>query len=152
MTGLEHRHLAVGALVIAALALAVATASWWLYFDESAAAAKRGLLDAGELSRRSVHDVYLFAHLPLSLALVALAVGLEQMVATDSLGDAPSSARWLVAGGTAKFLVSAGLLQSALLGRASALFPAGAAGLALAAVALPGSAPCSSFSSPSPPE
>lgn len=136
--GLEHQHFAGGAFGSTVLAFAVAAGLWWVYFDQIAATAKRGLLEAGEVSRTEVHDVYLFAHLPIVLALVAVAVGLEQLIDADVLATAPASARWLLAGGTGTFLLSAGVLQGVLLGRRTAAFPALAGALAVGAVLLPG--------------
>jgi low temperature requirement protein LtrA len=137
VTGLEHRHFAAGAVVATALGFSVAAALWWVYFDQTRTTTKRGLLEAGEVSQTGVHDLYLFLHLPIAISLMAVAVGLEQLVEDGGLGDGAASGRWLVAGGTAAFLLSAGLLQGVLVGRRSAAFPAVAAGAALAAGGLP---------------
>ncbi len=123
ITGLHDGHWSPQVVLAAALAFTVAAALWWLYFDFSGGAAKRRLLEEGDDSRTGVHDVYVYAHLPIAVGLAAVAVGLEQAVvhAGDPALSAP--ARWTLAGGLALYLASTALLQAWMAGRLRASLP-----------------------------
>ncbi|MDP9496965.1 MAG: low temperature requirement protein A, partial [Actinomycetota bacterium] len=81
VTGLHEAHWTGAAALAAGLAFLVAAQLWWLYFDYSGGVAKRRLLEEDDdTTTRGVHDIYLYAHLPLALGLAATAVGLEHAV------------------------------------------------------------------------
>ncbi len=70
VTGLHDAHWTGAAALAAGLAFLVAATVWWLYFDFSGGVAKRRLLEEDrETTRRGVHDLYLYAHLPLAIGL-----------------------------------------------------------------------------------
>jgi low temperature requirement protein LtrA len=60
----------------------------------------------------SVHDRYLFAHLPLAGGLVAVAVGLEHTITEARDGVNTTGTGWTLAGGLALYLAATLVLQS----------------------------------------
>jgi low temperature requirement protein LtrA len=94
------------AIPVAALGFLLAAALWWSYFDLAGARAKRLLNEAGGRRSTFSHDVYVFGHLPLSLALALVGVGIELAVVESGAGEVPAGTRLLLAGGVAAYLVS----------------------------------------------
>ena len=104
------------ALPVAVLAFVLAAALWWSYFDLAGARAKKLLDEDGESTSRHAYDVYVFGHLPLTLALATVGAGLELAVVEAAAGEVPTGTRLLVAGGVAVYLVSSSLTTSAMTG------------------------------------
>ncbi|WP_369254785.1 low temperature requirement protein A [Geodermatophilus amargosae] len=102
------------ALPVAALGFVLAAALWWSYFDLAGARAKKLLGEAGESNGAPSHDVYVFGHLPLTLALATVGAGLELAVVEAAAGEVPVGTRLLVAGGVAVYLTSASITASAM--------------------------------------
>ncbi|SFO71849.1 Low temperature requirement protein LtrA [Geodermatophilus dictyosporus] len=119
------------ALPVAVLAFVLAAALWWSYFDLAGARAKRLLDETGQSNGAHSHDVYVFGHLPLTLALATVGAGVE--LAVVEAGDVPAGTRLLVAGGVAAYLASASITASAMTGevRRGWWWPLLAAGVAL---------------------
>ncbi|MEX5719455.1 low temperature requirement protein A [Geodermatophilus maliterrae] len=125
------------ALPVAVLAFVLAAALWWTYFDLAGARAKRLLSEAGESNGAHSHDVYVFGHLPLTLALATVGAGVELAVVEAAAGEVPTGTRLLLAGGVALFLVSASVTTSAMTSsRRGWWWPVLAAGVALLDVLL----------------
>ncbi|MGY1605601.1 MULTISPECIES: low temperature requirement protein A [unclassified Geodermatophilus] len=115
--GLYDAKWSAAALPVALLGFVLAVALWWSYFDLAGARAKKLLGEAGESNGAHSHDVYVFGHLPLTLALASVGAGLELAVVEAAAGEVPAGTRLLVAGGVAAYLVSASLTASAMTGR-----------------------------------
>ncbi|MGY1650113.1 low temperature requirement protein A [Geodermatophilus sp. SYSU D01119] len=112
--GLYEAKWTANSVVVAALAFVLAAALWWSYFDLAGARAKRLLDGSGEGRATHALDVYVFGHLPLTLALATVGAGIE--LAVVEAGDVPPGTRLLVAGGVALYLASASLTASAMTG------------------------------------
>jgi low temperature requirement protein LtrA len=135
--GLYDAEWSGSALPVAVLAFVLAAALWWSYFDLAGARAKRLLGEAGESNGAHSHDVYVFGHLPLALALATVGAGVELAVVEAAAGEVPAGTRLLVAGGVALFLVSASVTTSAMTSaRRGWWWPVLAAGVALLDVLL----------------
>jgi len=72
-----------GAIAAAALGVALAAALWWLYFDDAASAAERGLHGGprGRAQNTMARDSYSFGHLPMVVGIVLLALGAKKTLA-----------------------------------------------------------------------
>ncbi len=114
--GLYDAKWSGAALPVAALGFVLAAALWWSYFDLAGARAKLLLDEAGESNGARSHDVYVFGHLPLTLALATVGAGLELAVVEAAAGEVPAGTRLLVAGGVAVYLLSASGTTSAMTG------------------------------------
>ncbi|MDP9436277.1 MAG: low temperature requirement protein A [Actinomycetota bacterium] len=125
VTGLEEAGWRPAVVLTAAVAFLVAGLLWWLYFDFSGGIAKRRLLQEDRETRRGVHDVYLYAHLPVAVGLAATAVGLEHVVVHAPDAHVAPAARVLLGGSLALYLGSTAALQALLTGgtRAALLWP-----------------------------
>jgi low temperature requirement protein LtrA len=68
-------------VVVAAIGFFIAAALWWSYFDLGGAAGKQHLLegDGGDQGSGTA-DRYVYGHLPLTLGLAAVGVGIEQYI------------------------------------------------------------------------
>ncbi len=114
--GLYDAKWSAAALPVAVLGFVLAAGLWWSYFDLAGARAKRLLDEAGESNGATSHDVYVFGHLPLTLALATVGAGLELAVVEAAAGEVPPGTRLLVAGGVAVYLLSASVTTSAMTG------------------------------------
>ncbi len=137
VTALEHVRWALPAVAVGALAFVLTAALWWTYFDLSGPAAKEGLLRAGEEGRTGVYDRYLYAHLPVAVALAWTGVGIELVASHGGEPVVAAAERWLLAGGIGLFLLSIATLQGLMTGRGQAVFPAAGAPLVLLLAAWP---------------
>ena len=104
------------ALPVAVVSFVLAAALWWSHFDLTGARAKRLLGEVGESNSAHSHDVYVFGHLPLTLALALVGAGTELAVVEAAAGEVPAGTRLLLAGGVAAYLVSASVTTSAMTG------------------------------------
>jgi low temperature requirement protein LtrA len=92
-------------VLVAVLGLLLSAALWWTYFGGDDARAERALAGLGRRERgRASLDAFGYAHLPLLLGIVFLAVGLKKATghAYDPLDGGPALA---LAGGAALFLL-----------------------------------------------
>ncbi len=90
-----------------------------------------------------MHDLYLYAHLPIAVGLAATAVGLEHAVLHAGDAHLETAARLVLGGGVATYLASTALLQAGLGAgrRAALLWPGGGVPVALALALLDVRAP-----------
>lgn len=76
--GAVHPALVAENVIGAALALTIAAALWWMYFDYAGDAAKTRLEEAkGDDRSRLARDAYSLIHLPLVLGIIAVALGIR---------------------------------------------------------------------------
>ena len=115
VTGIHDGGWTTGVVLTALSAFVLSAALWWSYFDLSGGAAKRRLLEEdGENTRKSVHDLYVYAHLPIAVSLAAVAVGLEHAIAHGADDHLPAGTRVIVGAGLAGYLLSAMVVQGVL--------------------------------------
>ncbi len=128
-------------VVVAIVCFALTAGLWWSTFDFAGAAAKRLLLGASDDGRRIAEDAFFYGHLPITLGLVATAVGIEHLILESSAAQAAFWTRLMLCGGVATYLASVGLTNSALSGRWRTgwwwLAPAGLLALVDAVVTIP---------------
>ena len=94
-----------GVILASCLAIAVAAALWWAYFDYVVLLAERRLSRAGEHERaRLARDSYSYLHLPMVAGIVFVALGVKQTLAHigDPLSTIPAVA---LCGGVALYLL-----------------------------------------------
>jgi low temperature requirement protein LtrA len=110
VTGLAHASWTGAPIVASAGAIGVATAFWWMYFDNA-----RGRVVRRDPSVRRTWrpTAWLYTHLPLAASLASMAVALERAIneaghLSMHLGD-----RWFLVGSAAVVLASMALIQFA---------------------------------------
>jgi low temperature requirement protein LtrA len=110
ITGLGHSEWAFLPTFTAAIGVGVATALWWLYFDNA-----RGKVVRRDSSVRRTWrpTVWIYTHFPLAAALAASGVAMEVAVTEAGHGPMPSGDRWLLVGSVAAVLGSLALIQLA---------------------------------------
>lgn len=108
--GLGHSEWAVLPTVTAALGVGLATALWWLYFDNARGSVVRR--DA-RVRRAWRPTVWIYSHLPLAAALAASGVAMEKAVAQAGHGPMPAGDRWLLVGSLVAVFLSLALIQLA---------------------------------------
>ena len=93
VAGLSHVEWAFSSTLAAALTVGVATALWWLYFDNA-----RGSVVRRDPSVRRTWrpTAWLYGHMPLAAALVSSGVALEHAVSEAGHGPMHGDARWLL--------------------------------------------------------
>jgi low temperature requirement protein LtrA len=112
--GLSDAEWSASALPVATLSFVLAAALWWNYFDLAGARAKRLLNEAGGERPGHSHDVYVFGHLPLTLALATVGAGIELAVVESGRGEVPPGTRLLLAGGVAVYLISVAVTNTGM--------------------------------------
>jgi low temperature requirement protein LtrA len=142
----EEKTVTASAVTAFVVAFAGSVALWWLYFDQSAAAAADRITrsaDPGRLGRSAYHLIH-----PVMVAGIIVSAAADQKVLSDPGAAASTPSAWMILGGPALFLVGhaafklvvwrfvswprlAGTAALALLAPASRAIPA----LALAACA-----------------
>jgi inward rectifier potassium channel len=95
------------------LALLVTFSLWWLYFDDVAGGRVR--------DRPLAAWVWLYSHLPLTVALAAAGVAIRLALLADPWGPPEPSFRWLLSGAVALALVSVAMIGATLERDAAAL-------------------------------
>ena len=111
--GVHDASWAVGSVLAGAVCFVIAAALWWIYFDLAGAGAKHLLQEAGGTSSTVSHDIYVYGQLPLTLALVAVGVGIEGMV-LEGFAEVGAGLRSLLAGGVALYLVTVGVTNAGM--------------------------------------
>jgi len=128
-------------VAVAVVCFVLTAGLWWSTFDFAGAAAKRLLLGASDEGRRIAEDAFFYGHLPITLGLVATAVGIEHLILESSAAQAAYWTRLVLCGGVAIYLASVSLTNSALSGRWRTgwwwLGPAALLALAAAVVTIP---------------
>lgn len=93
VAGLSHVEWSLMPTLTAALSVGIATALWWLYFDNA-----RGSVVRRDPSVRRTWrpTAWLYGHMPLAAALVGSGVALEHAVVEAGRGPMHGDARWLL--------------------------------------------------------
>lgn len=94
VAGLAHHVWDLETTIQGAIAVMVASAMWWLYFDNAEGAVVRR--DA-TVTRTWRPTGWIYAHLPLAISLTAMGIGLEFFVA----GEVAGFSRWILGVATA---------------------------------------------------
>ena len=121
--GMYETDWRTSSVVVAAVGFVIAAALWWSYFDLGGAAGKQHLL-AGDGADQSsgTADRYVYGHLPLTLGLAAVGVGIEQYV-VHPVGELTTGGRWALCAGTALFLAGTAVLIAGTSGSWRAAWP-----------------------------
>ncbi len=102
--GLAERGVGLDAFALSALGFAIAACIWWLYFDHTHVAVVR--------SAPAARYVWIYGHLPLTIGITGLGVGLKKLTLLP-LGDPMSdTVRWLFGGAVVLCLVALAVLDS----------------------------------------
>jgi low temperature requirement protein LtrA len=129
--GIGGIELDVGTLAAAVLGLALASALWWVYFDEDANRAEAALVAAPLNDRvRMALNAYFYAYIPMLLGIVILAAGVTLAIGDVNARIDPGPAL-LLAGGVSLYLAGNVAFRAALHIRPVA-YRAGAAAVAMA--------------------
>ena len=117
VTGATFSELPWAVATVAAMTVALAGSlvMWWLYFDTTAEIGSRAIShsrDPGRLAR----SAYTYIHLLLVSGVILSAVA-DEFVVAHPLGHTDSRTTIAVLGGTALFILGAGLFKWAILGR-----------------------------------
>ena len=107
VTGVSGHGWSVPSAAAAALGLAATFGLWWLYFDSVAGTA---ILAARESGRVAVYQEWIYAHLPLTIGLVSIGVGITKAV-LGAPGTVSDSVRWLTLGSAAICFLSLSILH-----------------------------------------
>ena len=132
--GVAERPISWPIIVASALGLLLASTMWWAYFDVSALQGEHALgSEPVETRPRLARNAYSFAHLPIMVSIVLVALGLKKVfeyvsdAETHTLSDPlKGAALFALAGGTALYLL-AHVLFKWLTVRHLSLFRLGAA-------------------------
>lgn len=107
-------HILVDHVVVALLGLLLVGSLWWLYFENVA---------DREVDWARGGNTFIYAHLPLQLSLIALAVGIYKLVHLEHFETIPDKYRILITG-----IVALALLANALIERSTIKNPGEQAG------------------------
>jgi len=110
VAGLSHASWAFATTVTAALGVGVATALWWMYFDNARGSVVRRRASVRRTWRPTG---WIYTHLPLAAAIGATGAGLERAVADAGHGPMPAPDRWLLVGSVMVVLGALALIQFA---------------------------------------
>ncbi len=110
VAGLGHNQWAFVPTLTAALAVGVATAMWWLYFDNARGSVVRRKASVRRTWRPTV---WIYTHLPLAAALAATGAALELAILDANHGPMAGGDRWLLVGASVGVMASLALIQLA---------------------------------------
>jgi len=110
VVGLSHVHWSSVAIFAAVMALVVATAMWWLYFDNVEGMVVRR--DPNQ-SRAWRPTVWIYSHFGIAAGLGITAIGLEHVIAQAGDGAFPGFERWLLVTGASLAVTSLALTHLA---------------------------------------
>lgn len=102
--GLAGRGVGVDALLLSGLGFAVAASVWWLYFDHTHGAVVR--------STPAARYLWIYGHLPLTIGITGLGVGLKKLAVLPIGDPASDTVRWLFGGAVVLCLAALALLDS----------------------------------------
>ncbi|WP_309134336.1 low temperature requirement protein A [Cellulomonas sp.] len=103
VTGMRDTAWDPASVAAALVGFVVAAALWWSYFDIGETVSRRHLADGDDPHRTGAGDRYVYGHLPLTLGLAAVGVGIEQYV-VHPVGELTTGGRWALCGGVVLFL------------------------------------------------
>lgn len=119
VTGVHDTTWERTSVVIAAAAFLTGAAVWWTYFDVGSAVSADALQRAeedeapgtgqGQAGVDQRHDLFVYGHLPLTAGILALGVGLEELI-LHPVAALPSPGSWLVTGGVTATIAGAAML------------------------------------------
>jgi low temperature requirement protein LtrA len=110
VAGLDEEVWTSAGTVVAGFAVLITTGIWWVYFDN---------LDGTIVRRRSEQQkawkptAWIYGHLPLVIALIMTAIGLEHAIAATGHHALYTADRWLLVGGLATVFSALALIQLA---------------------------------------
>ncbi len=110
VAGLDFEGWTTGSTLVSIFAVIITTGLWWVYFDN---------LDGTVVRRRAEQrtawkpTVWIYGHLPLAIALVVTAVGLEHAITAVGHHNLTGADRWFLMGGVASVLAALALLHLA---------------------------------------
>ncbi|MEE8376086.1 MAG: low temperature requirement protein A [Acidimicrobiia bacterium] len=110
VVGLGHVEWEVESTFTAIMALAIATAIWWLYFDNVEGQVVRRKASTRRTWRPTV---WIYSHFGIAAGLGILAVGLEHAISEAGHGAFADFERWLLVGGTSFTVVFVALTHLA---------------------------------------
>ena len=131
VSGLGHLEWAFAPTLTAALGIGIATAVWWMYFDNAEGSVVRRRDRGGKNWRPTA---WIYTHFPLAAALTAIGVALETAVSEAGHGPMPAPERWLFVGAVALAFAAMALIQEASLSHPHAAINSGIALNRLAAI------------------
>ena len=108
VTGVSEQAWTVQSFAIAVFSTGIAFSLWWIYFDNHDGSAIRAAQVDG---RVLVYQEWLYGHLPFTIGLTALGVGVLHVLQSDLTAPLPVAERWLICGSLGLCLISLGLLQ-----------------------------------------
>lgn len=104
LAGLDDGNFGWSAIGQASLALLITCCLWWIYFDDVA---------GSKLKKEHLAPmIWLYAHIPLQIGLIAVGVGIKKAVVFDLAGTAPEKYRWLLCASLALALLSVSIIDS----------------------------------------
>lgn len=110
-TGVHDMSWAAMPVLIGVAGFALAASMWWVHFDATAAVSANALQSADDADAASGgrHDLFVYAHLPLTVGVVAVGVGVEELVLHPH-ESTPSAGGWILAAGLVSFVIGAALI------------------------------------------
>jgi low temperature requirement protein LtrA len=141
--GVHDAGWAVPSLLTGLLGFGVAAALWWIYFDVAAAASARQLEEPEDggpddtsdgMVADQRHDMFVYGHLPMTLAVVLTGIGLEETV-LHPLDRASAASTWLLGGGVALFALGTALIVGGTVRTWRSVWPWPLAGVPLVVIA-----------------
>ena len=105
---LAGEEVTLDAQVFAGLGFAIACALWWTYFDDVAISRVRPERALGRSGA-----VWVYGHLPLTLALTAVGVGVRELALVRFAEPIPANHLWLLVGAVAGALLTVAALDTA---------------------------------------
>ncbi|MDH5373552.1 MAG: low temperature requirement protein A [Acidimicrobiia bacterium] len=110
VAGLEEEVWTSGATVVAVFAVLITTGLWWIYFDNLDGTVVRRLEGQQKAWKPTA---WIYGHLPLVIALIMTAIGLEHAIVAVGHHGLEAGERWLLAGGLAMALATLALIHAA---------------------------------------
>ena len=110
VAGVTHAAWSLRHIFTATIGIGIATAIWWMYFDNTSGTVVRR---SAEIRHTWRPTTWIYTHLLLAAAVASLGVALELAVESAGEGPMPDVARWLLVGSTAVALASMALVQFA---------------------------------------
>ncbi len=108
VAGVTHNGWAPATVIGLVASIGIATAFWWMYFDN----ARGGIVRRDASVRRTWRPTgWIYTHLPLAAALAALAVAMERAIDESVGGTLHVGDRWLLLGSASLALASLAMVQ-----------------------------------------
>ncbi len=108
VAGVAHASWSVAHVITATTGIGIATAIWWMYFDNTSGTVVRR---SAEIRHTWRPTAWIYTHFLLTAAVASLGVALELVVENAGEGPMPDVARWLLVGATAVAFGSMALVQ-----------------------------------------